>query len=66
MRKHYLIALGICVVCGVTPGYSTARNTKALATVDAATPGAVHAQLAKRAGEYTTVTQAAAVTAARP
>ena len=57
MRKHYLIVLGTCVVYGVTLGYSTARNTKALATVDAGTPGAVHAQLAKRAGEYTTVTR---------
>ncbi|HKA17782.1 MAG TPA: DUF1579 family protein [Blastocatellia bacterium] len=57
MRKHYLIALGICVVYGIAPGYSTARNTKASPAVDAATPGVVHAQLAKRAGEYTTVTK---------
>jgi len=57
MSKHYLIALGIGVVYSITLGYSNARNTNALPAVDAATPGPVHAQLAKRAGEYTTVTK---------
>jgi Protein of unknown function (DUF1579) len=41
----------------LTPGYSTARSADAVLRADAATPGAVHAQLAKRAGEYTTVTK---------
>jgi len=56
MKKYNLIALGISILCGVTPGYSTASAIAHL-TPDSATPGPVHGQLMKRAGEYTTVTK---------
>jgi hypothetical protein len=57
MKRCKLIALGICVIYAITIGYSAARGTEAISRADAATPGPVHAQLAKRAGEYTTVTK---------
>src|SRR5215470_9261803 len=57
MKKYYLIAIGICAVYSTNLCYSGVRITEASPTADAATPGPVHAQLAKRAGEYTTVTK---------
>jgi len=57
MKKYNLIALGICVACCVSFGYPATRSTVATATVQASAPGPVHAQLANRAGEYTTVTK---------
>jgi uncharacterized protein DUF1579 len=59
MKTKYLIAVAVTFALGGAFGFSAPRGCTVLdgQSGQTATPGTMHKQLAKRAGEYTTVTK---------